>query len=358
MEFGSQLINWYVKNQRKLPWRNTKDPYRIWLSEVILQQTRVAQGMSYYLKFVERFPNIFELAKAPQNEVLKMWQGLGYYNRAANLMAAAKTIANEHRGTFPANTKELMKIKGIGPYTAAAIASIAFDISEPVVDGNVFRVLARIFGISTPINSGKGKNEFAALAAKLMHKHPAGTFNQALMEFGALCCKPKTPNCTDCIFKESCVAFRNMNISGYPVKNPKSSIRNRYFYYFVIELKNQPQSYFYLKKRTAKDIWKNLYDFPLIEFYHETRVDTVLQDPGLKLLTKGSKFRCIDFSRHYKHQLTHQAIHAQFFRLIVDKKIESATDNSLLLVDRNQIINYPVPRLIDKYLQEQKIIIK
>jgi len=254
-DFGTKIIKWYTKYKRKLPWRDTADPYKIWLSEVILQQTRVDQGMEYYLNFIRRFPDIFALEAASQDEIYKMWQGLGYYNRANNLMAAAKTIVNDHKGIFPKHPDELIQIKGIGPYTAAAISSIAFGFPQAVVDGNVYRVLSRVFGISTPINTGEGKKEFALVANSLLKGHQAGTFNQAVMEFGALHCKPKNPDCPACIFFTDCVATRLQQVEKLPVKLNKVTVRNRYFYYLLIEAKRDCNTSFYIKRRDKKDIW-------------------------------------------------------------------------------------------------------
>ena len=355
-DFGIRIVNWYEKNKRNLPWRNTSDPYKIWLSEVILQQTRVEQGMNYYLNFVNRFPDVFSLERATQNEIYKMWQGLGYYNRADNLMAAAKTIVNEYKGVFPKTPEELIKIKGIGPYTAAAISSIAFGYPQAVVDGNVFRVLSRTFGISTPINSSKGKKEFELLAGELLKNNPPGTFNQALMEFGALYCKPKNPDCTQCIFFTECVAVRLNKVGQFPVKNNKIAVRNRYFYYLFVEVNNENKISFYLKKRDNKDIWKNLYDFPMLE--SEGRINPIeaLENPMFKALFSKQKFNVISISDEYRHQLTHQKIHAVFIRIIVDKNSGPLSEKTILLVDENELINYPVPRLLERYLQDQKIL--
>lgn len=355
-DFASRIVNWYEKNKRNLPWRNTSDPYKIWLSEIILQQTRVEQGMDYYLKFTNRFPDIFSLERATQNEIYKMWQGLGYYNRANNLMAAAKTIVNKYKGVFPETPEELIKIKGIGPYTAAAISSIAFGYPQAVVDGNVFRLLSRIFGIATPINTGRGKKEFEILAGELLKNNQPGTFNQAIMEFGALYCKPKNPDCTHCIFFSDCMAIRLNKVKQFPVKTNKIVVRNRYFYYLLIELNNENETSFYLKKRDNKDIWKNLYDFPMLE--SESRINPVeaLESLLATALFSKQKFSVASISDEYRHQLTHQKIHAVFIRLIVDKNSEQLSEKSILLVNQNELINYPVPRLLERYLQDQEIL--
>ncbi len=357
-DFGDKLIHWYERNKRNLPWRDCADPYKIWLSEIILQQTRVEQGMDYYLKFIRRFPDIFSLAKASQQEIYKMWQGLGYYNRANNLMAAAQTIVDDFGGSFPQQPRELMKIKGIGPYTAAAVASIAFDVAVPVVDGNVFRVLARIFGIATPIQTGRGKKEFETLAATLLQNHPPGTFNQAMMEFGALFCQPKNPDCQQCIFLDTCQAAKNGTVEQFPVKQPKAAVRNRFFYYLFIEFaQNGGPRAFVLKKRNQKDIWRNLYDFPLVEYGKRKQPEEILHMPEFNDLIGQTTFTVSSVSREYCHQLTHQKIHAVFIHLIVDKKPAGFAENALILVDEKKIDNYPVPRLLDRYLQDQENLI-
>ena len=355
-DFGIRIIKWYEKNMRDLPWRNTSDPYKIWLSEVILQQTRVIQGLDYYLKFIDKFPDIFSLERATQNEIYKMWQGLGYYNRADNLMAAAKTIVNDYNGIFPEKPEELIQIKGVGPYTAAAISSIAFGFPQAAVDGNVFRILSRIFGISTPINTGKGKKEFEILAGELLQNNPPGTFNQAMMEFGALFCKPKKPDCTQCIFLTECVAARSGKVEKFPVKQNKVSVRNRYFYYLFIEVKDESKKAYYLNKRGKKDIWKNLYDFPLIECKTRNNSNDILDKLALNPLLKEQKFCIQSVSDEYQHQLTHQKIYAVFIRIIVDKNSKQLSEKSILLVDKNELINYPVPRLLERYLQDQEIL--
>jgi len=354
--FGRILIKWYDKNKRNLPWRSTRDPYKIWLSEVILQQTRVEQGLNYYLKFVERFPTIKKLAAADSDEIYKMWQGLGYYNRADNMMNAAKAIVKDFNGRFPADYDELLNLKGVGNYTAAAIASLAFNISKPVVDGNVFRVLSRLFAIKTPINTSAGKKEFELIASKLISDHPPAEFNQALMEFGALYCKPKNPDCENCIFKKDCIARQKKEVISYPVKLPKRDIKKRFFYYVLIESDNGEGSFFLMKKRDKNDIWKKLYDFPLVEFSNITEPHTALNKLLAEINLKSSEYRIVDISDNYKHQLTHQQINAVFIRIFVNKIENIEAENSILLVNKNDITNYPVSRLIERYLQDQKLI--
>src|SRR6478736_1262977 len=262
MIFSNILIKWYLQNKRDLPWRKTTDPYPIWLSEIMLQQTRVAQGMPYFLSFTTAFPTVFDLANASEEQVLKLWQGLGYYSRARNLHKTAQIVAFEMNGIFPDNYNDLLKLKGIGEYTAAAIASFSYNECVPVVDGNVFRVLSRYFDLETDIAQASAKKEFAALAFELMPKDNPAQFNQAIMEFGALQCVPKNPNCAECVFNDSCLALQKKKVNQLPVKLKKTKVRNRYFNYIIgIDEKENT----IIQKRTAKGIWHNLYEFPLIE---------------------------------------------------------------------------------------------
>lgn len=354
--FGLQLIKWYETNKRNLPWRNTRNPYKIWLSEIILQQTRVEQGLSYYLIFIRHYPDVEKLALANQDDVYNLWQGLGYYNRANNMMKAAKSIVKEFNGQLPSDYDELQKLKGIGSYTAAAIASIAFGISKPVVDGNVFRVLSRIYAIDTPINTTAGKKEFEAIAAELMSDNEPGTFNQALMEFGALYCKPKNPDCKNCIFNNKCLAWQQRSIERYPVKNKKKKIRKRYIYYMVIESANKTEPEFIFTKRGENDIWKNLYEFPSVEFEKEKELAKVVDQFNLSYHGKLEQYQIKNISGTYTHQLTHQQINAVFIRLIVNNIEKIEPEKSILLASQKNIIKYPVSRLTEKYMQDQKII--
>lgn len=351
--FSNRLILWYKQAHRALPWRNTTDPYKIWLSEVIMQQTRVQQGLAYYLKFEKRFPDLVSLAEASEDEVYKLWQGLGYYNRAQNLMHAARTLVKNYNGKFPRDPEELIKIKGIGSYTAAAVASIAFGKRIPVVDGNVFRVLSRAFGITTPVHTAKAKNEFASLAGKLMAHHPPGTFNQALMEFGALWCKPKNPDCGNCIFFKDCFARINGQVQHLPVKKVKTPVKNRFFYYVVAEDHNEK---ILLQKRGKKDIWRNLYEFPVIEPALKSEPLKMLAQPPVRKLFSGLKYVVKDISEEYVHLLTHQRIHAVFMHIFVENFPEMPDEKTLFLVHKNDIEKYPVPRLLERYLLEHKLI--
>jgi A/G-specific adenine glycosylase len=350
--FGNKLIAWYRQNKRPLPWRETSDPYKIWLSEIILQQTRVQQGTSYYYRFVEEFADVHSLAAATQDKVYKMWQGLGYYNRAANLMAAAKTISKDFHGKFPEKPEELMKIKGIGSYTAAAISSLAFNVPVPVVDGNVFRLLSRIFGIETPINSSPAKKEFETLAKSLMLNHTPGEFNQAMMEFGALYCTAKKPDCQNCIFFQYCFAGKKGITEKFPVKNPKAAIKKKYLYYFFFEIEKDNKTW--IRKRTETDIWRNLYDFPAVEY--DLPVDAEIALIDFLKDSKNEKFVLKNISAQYEHQLTHRQIYATFLRLNVNKNFDIPEKKSLFLINLADIAKYPVSRLVDRYLKEQKII--
>ena len=340
MGFAEKIISWYDQNKRDLPWRNTNDPYPIWLSEIILQQTRVDQGLSYFNKFLEHHPTIDSLANAPEQEILKLWQGLGYYSRARNLHFTAKFITTELKGIFPKEHSEILKLKGVGEYTAAALASFAYGDVYPVIDGNVYRVLSRVFGIANPIDSNEGKKIFKELAQELIDVKKPATYNQSIMEFGALQCTPKKPNCEDCPFLLECYAYKNELISELPKKEKKIKQRNRYFNYIVIINEGN----IYLNERLEKDIWKGLFDFPLVETETQTSDFQIINDnfdiANLKL---------INTSIEYKHILSHQKIYATFWLAsTVNTKDLDTSFNKILLKNIN---NYPVPKLIDNYLK-------
>ncbi|HDR50828.1 MAG TPA: A/G-specific adenine glycosylase, partial [Mariniphaga anaerophila] len=304
-DFIQNIYKWYNQNLRNLPWRKTNDPYKIWISEIILQQTRVAQGIKYYLAFIERFPTVNDLASASENDVLKLWQGLGYYSRARNLHAAARQIVQNHNGVFPTDYDEIINLKGIGPYTAAAVASIAFNLPYPALDGNIYRVLARYFGISTPVNTEKGKKEFLETAQELMPESNPGFHNQALMEFGALQCIPKNPDCLRCPIMESCYAAKQNKVNRFPVKNSKPKQRIRYFYYYFLDAGKET----WLEKRTGNDIWKNLYQFPLAESRTKlTEKEILVRTP---LANSLCPVQVKSISPYHKHILSHQIIYAR-----------------------------------------------
>ena len=340
------LINWYGLNQRDLPWRHSPTPYQVWLSEVILQQTRVNQGMDYYLRFVDRWPTVADLAQASEEEVLKMWQGLGYYSRARNLRLCAKQVVENHNGQFPADYEQLKLLKGVGDYTAAAIASIAFNKPHAVVDGNVYRVLSRLFDIDTPININEGEHLFANLADNLLNRERPGLHNQALMEFGALHCTPKNPNCLLCPLQAHCLALAHQTVMQRPVKLAKVKVTTRYFNYLVIRFEDS----IYLHKRSGNDIWRNLYDFPCVESETPLSVDEVIATAQFKELIENKPFTIVKVSPVFTHKLTHRTLLAQFIELKLEKKLLQIETKDLFLMPETDLGSFPIPRLIDLYL--------
>ncbi len=346
--FSPKIIAWYELNKRNLPWRNTKDAYLIWLSEIILQQTRVDQGMAYYLKFAENFPTVKDLAKAENDKVMKLWQGLGYYSRARNLHTAAKTVHTVYKGKFPDSYDDILSLKGVGDYTAAAIASFAFNKPHAVVDGNVFRVLSRVFGIETPIDSSLGKKEFYKLANELIDKKNPGTHNQALMELGSLQCKPVNPDCSVCPINMHCYAFAKKKVANLPVKEKKTKVRNRYFNYIVFRQKGSIA----IQKRTAKDIWVNLHDFPLIETTKELSEEQLFKSPEWKKLLGKTKFSIKSVSKPYKHILSHQKIYARFIEIDSKESLKAVLSKDVLIIKKKDIRKYAVPRLVEIYLDK------
>ncbi len=342
---SDRLIIWYAKHKRDLPWRDINDPYKIWLSEIILQQTQVIQGLDYYLKFIQTFPNVSALANASEDRVLKLWQGLGYYSRARNLHEAAKSIVKNHKGVFPNSYESIKQLKGVGDYTAAAISSFAFKLPYAVVDGNVYRVLSRLFNIHTPINSSKGKKEFQLLANELLNKKKPDAHNSALMEFGALWCKPKNPKCEECPLNTYCLAYEKNTTTALPIKDKKIKIKTRYFHYFIFNYKNK----IYLQKRILKDIWQNLYEFYLIETEKELDVTNLLNNKTINSI--AGNFELLSITNQKKHILSHQHIYANFYEIKVKKPIKS---NSLIEINREEIINYSLPQMIIKYLKTTK----
>jgi len=344
VEFSSRILHWYYNNQRNLPWRASKEAYKVWISEIILQQTRVAQGLSYYNNFVATFPTIKALAKADEQEVLKLWQGLGYYSRARNIHHTAKHISENIDGIFPDNYKDLLKLKGIGPYTAAAISSICYNEQRAAVDGNVYRVLSRVFEIKTAINTSSGIKEFQALADKLIGNKEPGDYNQGLMELGATVCTPKNTDCPNCPLQEICIGHSNNSYEGLPQKERKTKIRTRHLNYYCIEYKNQ----LVLNKREGKDIWKNLFDFPL----EETELEiNHLEEPNSEYLKKwlGNKPSKVLQRNNYKHKLSHQNlnIHIQYIKT---EQLKNPED--LLLVGKEELHKYPVPKPIEEFLKD------
>lgn len=341
MEFSNSLIHWYLQNKRDLPWRNTTNPYLIWLSEIMLQQTRVAQGLPYFLAFTEAFPTVFDLAKADEEQVLKLWQGLGYYSRARNLHATAKYIAVELNGNFPENYKNLLQLKGVGEYTAAAIASFSYNEPVAVVDGNVFRVLSRYFNIDSDISDGKTKKEFQNLAQEVLPLDNPALFNQAIMEFGALQCVPKNPNCEDCIFSSSCGALQQKRVAKLPVKSKKTKVSNKFFNYLVLK---DVTGNFVVKKREGKGIWENLYEFPLIETEElVSELDFMNQLAEMDFFDQKPNEIFVLHPQIIQHKLSHQNLYIRFFQLNFDVKLP---DSKLL----TEIEKLPFPIVIHNFM--------
>ena len=342
MVFNIELIKWYLQNNRSLPWRETKDPYVVWLSEIMLQQTRVSQGLPYFLKFTEAFPTVFDLANADESFVLKLWQGLGYYSRARNLHYTAKYIANELQGVFPDSYKELVKLKGIGDYTASAIASICFNEPVAVVDGNVYRVLSRFFGVETPINTTKGVKEFKELAQNVLNTETPGNYNQAIMDFGALHCKPQNPLCDTCMLSEACVAFQKNMVKDLPIKEKKIKVKNRFFNYMVVVTTNNTTV---LEERKEKGIWQGLYQFPLIETTKNVNIHELISTQEFnKLFTKEVTVKLFN-KEEIVHKLSHQHLYTQFW-------IVNTNEMSSAIMEWEEVIEKPVPVIIEKFLNQ------
>lgn len=347
LEISRELLIWYQKNKRQLPWRESSDPYIIWISEIILQQTRVAQGMDYFLRFTGRFPDVASLAMADEDEVLKYWQGLGYYSRARNIHAAAKSIVERFNGVFPNRYNDILSLKGVGAYTAAAIASFVWNQPYPVVDGNVYRVLSRLFAVDTPIDTNKGKTLFTELADAVMNPGLAGQHNQAVMEFGALQCVPQNPDCESCPLRERCMAYASGMVQSYPVKQHKTKTRDRYFHYFHIVYKKNT----WLFRRRAKDIWEGLYEFPLIETGQPMDFSGLQETEMFRSLFKDAGRLTISVELSgLKHVLSHQVLYATFYRVEIEQENEAL--RSYLIVSSDDIEKYAVPRLIHLYIEK------
>ena len=346
MIFSDTLIHWYRNNKRDLPWRNTNDAYLIWLSEIILQQTRVEQGRPYYYKFSEQYPDVKSFAAASEDDILRLWQGLGYYSRGRNMLKTAKIIAANFNGVFPTAHQDLIKLTGIGDYTAAAISSFSVNEAKAVVDGNVYRLLARYFGIETPINSTQGKKQFQVVADELINPANAGEHNQAMIEFGALQCKPKNPNCTICAFISSCFAYQNQKINELPVKLKKLKIKERFFYFFIIQKEQQ----ILIKRRGNQDIWAGLHDLPSIEFNDRTNFKDVAAHQDFKnWFSKSPIIHSV--SDEIKHILTHQRIYARFVH-IENCNDEAIEQNNCFWVNIDDLHQYGQPKLIFEFLKK------
>ncbi len=355
MIFSELLLQWYKQHGRDLPWRHTRDPYAIWISEVILQQTRIEQGMSYYYRFMESFPDVYTLAAASEEKVLRLWQGLGYYSRARNLHTAAKQVIEEYDGVLPCTSQALMKLKGVGPYTAAAVASITCNEAVPALDGNVIRILARYFAIEEVMETSQGKKVFRETAEQLMPRCCAGDFNQAMMDFGSLVCKPVSPICHECMFNQYCLAFKKDMTDQLPRRRLKKPPRKRYFHYFVIwyEPDSSNEPCFFLRQRQENDIWQNMYEFPVLEAHKELsaaelfahqQVDNIV--PGISLQHVGADPVTI------KHQLTHQTIFARFFPVSISPRVASGLQELYGCATLSRLEGLAKPRLIDRYVNE------
>ena len=310
MSFSQKLLHWYLENGRDLPWRKTKDPYVIWLSEIILQQTRVEQGMPYFLRFVETFPNVKAFADADEETILRLWQGLGYYSRARNMHKAAKMVMDEFHGVFPQAYADVIRLPGIGEYTAAAISSFSVNEARAVLDGNVYRVLSRYLGEQSPINSGQGKKIFTALAQEMLDKQSPGLYNQAIMDFGAIQCRPKNPLCEDCIFRLDCTAFKEDRVDSLPVKLKGKASRNRYFHYFILRAEEQ----MLMSKRGQDDVWANLYEFPMLETTDDLSIPDLIAQEDFEQYFKPDTVLC-PVGTQVKHVLSHQNIYARFYQV-------------------------------------------
>jgi A/G-specific adenine glycosylase len=346
-KFTPQLLKWNKeKNKRQMPWKGEKDPYKIWLSEIILQQTRVEQGLNYYNRFIAAFPSIHDLANAKDERVFKLWEGLGYYTRCRNLLHTARFISKELKGKFPDNYDDIKNLKGIGPYTTAAISSFAFNLPYAVVDGNVFRVLARFFGISTATDTAEGKNKFTVLANVLLDKKLPGIYNQAIMDFGAVICKPAAPLCLSCALKNNCVAFLQNKVDKLPVKEKKISIKKRFFYYIIFEYKNKVA----IQQRTAKDIWQQLFQFYLIETNKETGYKQLLNKAEKDGLLVKDEYEIKSVSPVIKQQLSHQLITGRFITPAVTKKPPAT--KGMKWVSKSSLKKYAFPQFINQQIQQ------
>lgn len=347
--FSDIIVKWYQINKRNLPWRLTNDPYKIWLSEIILQQTRVSQGLPYYERFVQQYPTVQALARANEQDVLRLWQGLGYYSRARNLHKCAKAVITQFKGSFPSTYKDLLSLPGIGEYTAAAVASISAKEAVAVVDGNVFRVLSRLFGIDTAINSPEGKKKFSQLANELLNSRRPDRHNQAVMEFGALYCTPRNPVCEECVFRKNCFALQNNLQHDLPVKLKSKASRKRYFYYIVFEQGDRLS----MKKREEKDIWEGLFDFHLIEKKRPVKTDHILSEEIVKKLSPETAE--VKISKNYKHILSHQTIFSRFI-IVKSKKSPPASKKIVSFYSLEQISHLPKPVLISRFLSDHYLL--
>lgn len=348
--FTQNLFRWNKNNNhREMPWKHEKDPYKIWVSEIILQQTRVKQGLKYYERFIAAFPDVHTLANADVEKVYKLWEGLGYYSRCKNLIASAKFISKNLNGIFPDSYNEILALKGIGPYTAAAIASFAYNLPHAVLDGNVFRVLSRVFGEEVPINTTEGKKFYTALSQKLLDKKNPGLYNQAIMDFGATVCKPSSPLCLSCPLQNKCIAFLENRVDELPVNNKIIKIKNRYFNYIIIEFDNK----YYIRKRTEKDIWQGLYEFVLTETCTFPGREKLIRDKIMAPVLGNVDYEILDISKEYLQQLTHQKINARFYRIKIQQPLK--LNESYLLATKEDIRKLPFPKIIASLLEQERL---
>ncbi len=337
-----------TENKRQMPWKGETDPYRIWISEIILQQTRVQQGLEYYNRFIAAFPDVKALATASEKEIYKLWEGLGYYSRCKNLISTAKKIHEEAGGKFPDKYEDILSLKGIGTYTASAIASFAYNQPFAVLDGNVFRVLSRFFGQEIPIDTSEGKKFYTALSQKLLDKETPGKYNQALMDFGAVICKPATPLCTECLLQKQCVAFLKNKVSVLPVTTKTIRQKERFFTYLVVSYDNL----FYVRKRTAKDIWQNLYEFILIESKKcPTEADKAVNEQISKILNQAD-LTIVAISPKKSQKLTHQLVTGRFIQIKISKPLQN---NEYFPVTRKELKSLPFPKFITSYLADKNV---
>ncbi len=347
--FSKKLLEWNQEhNSRTMPWKGESDPYKIWLSEIILQQTRVEQGWPYYERFIAAYPTVKKLAAAPDEEVFRLWQGLGYYARCKNMLAAAREISSTYKGRFPNDYNAIRSLKGIGPYTAAAIASFAFNLPYAVLDGNVFRVLSRFFGIDTPIDSTTGKKQFDELAQKLLPPEQSAVYNQSIMDFGAVVCKPQLPACSSCPVAARCTALHQNLIPLLPVKSKKLQIKKRYFYYIVLEYNQQ----LYIRNRSAQDIWQNLHEFVLIETTAPVNMDDLQESSPFTSILPPDTYTVTGISQSFRQQLTHQTIYSQFITIHVQQPVTLPEHFS---VPREALDNYAFPKTITTFLQSKNL---
>lgn len=347
--FVATLLEWHrFVNKRQMPWKGEKDPYKIWVSEIILQQTRVQQGMDYYNRFIDAFPDITSLATAPEMEVYKLWEGLGYYSRCKNLIATAKSIHEQRFGIFPDQYEEILSLKGIGPYTASAIASFAFKLPHAVVDGNVFRVLSRFFGCHIEINTTKGKQFYSQLADKLLDKDNPDHYNQAIMDFGAMVCKPAQPLCLECALQKKCVAFLKKQVAFLPVNKKIIRQKDRFFNYLVMENEEN----FFIRKRTGKDIWQNLYEFVLLETDWWLTDEEIIVNEEILSILNFTKYEVKSISKIQRQKLTHQTIYGRFIHIQIQQPLVAA---GYFAVNKREIMHQPFPKFITAYLTDKNV---